>query len=171
MPTLTDHPSTKAIKMLLMGDSGSGKTGALASLVNSGLKLNILDYDNGLDALRRFVEPKFLNNVNYHLFQDKFKFQGTTIVGDGAPDAFVRGAKLLAEPWPGGIGRLTEWGPDTVFALDSLTFFGMLSSVMSKPSPEIPWATRRSPNGARPSGKWRRSSRFSGQIRSSATSL
>ena len=49
MPNLSKHQSSEFTKLLLMGDSKSGKTGALASLVLAGYKLRILDFDNGLE--------------------------------------------------------------------------------------------------------------------------
>src|SRR6185312_12516236 len=52
MPTLADHPSSSVIKLLNIGESKTGKTGALASLVKAGYTLHILDYDNGLDILQ-----------------------------------------------------------------------------------------------------------------------
>lgn len=41
--------------MLLIGDSGSGKTGALASLAAAGYNLRILDLDNGADILANYI--------------------------------------------------------------------------------------------------------------------
>ncbi len=41
--------------MLFIGDSGTGKTGALASLVCAGYKLRIIDLDNGLDILKSYL--------------------------------------------------------------------------------------------------------------------
>jgi septum formation inhibitor-activating ATPase MinD len=51
MPQATKHQSHRTTKMLNMGDAGSGKTGALASLAKAGQRLVILDFDNGLDIL------------------------------------------------------------------------------------------------------------------------
>ena len=43
-----------------MGDSGTGKTEALCSLVLAGYKLRILDLDNGLDIVKSYLtEPLF----------------------------------------------------------------------------------------------------------------
>ena len=55
MPSLANHQSNEFTKLLIEGDSGSGKTGALASLVKAGYKLRILDMDNGLDALKQTI--------------------------------------------------------------------------------------------------------------------
>lgn len=124
MPTLDQHQSAKCIKLLLIGDSGSGKTGALASLINSGrYEFFIQDYDNGLDALTRYVKPEFLKLVNFETLTDKLKYMSGVAVPDGAPDAFVRGTRLLSDGWPGK-GSIFTWGPDKVLVIDSLTFLG-----------------------------------------------
>jgi hypothetical protein len=56
MPSLDKHQSSEFTKLLLEGDSGSGKTGSLASLVAAGFKLRVLDMDNGLDSLANAVK-------------------------------------------------------------------------------------------------------------------
>ena len=56
MSSLADHQSSELTKVLVIGDSKSGKTGALTSLVAAGYKLRILDFDNLLDPLRAFIE-------------------------------------------------------------------------------------------------------------------
>ena len=55
MPALSDHQSSQTTKMLFIGDSGSGKTGALASLAAAGYNLRILDVDNGVDILANLL--------------------------------------------------------------------------------------------------------------------
>ena len=47
MGKLSAISATAPIKLLYIGDSGSGKTGSLASLVKDGYKIRILDYDSG----------------------------------------------------------------------------------------------------------------------------
>jgi len=58
MPKLGDHQSKSTTKMLFVGDSGAGKTGALASLAAAGYHLHIMDLDNGLDVLNNYYDPK-----------------------------------------------------------------------------------------------------------------
>ena len=116
MATLENYKEEKPIKMLVMGDTGSGKTGALASLANAGYKLHILDYDNGLDILSTTVKKEFLKNVEYETFSEKRKVVNGTVLPASAPKAFSRGLALL-----------TEWGnkytsPSDVIVIDSLTF-------------------------------------------------
>ena len=59
MPALGQHQSSDIVKMLFIGPSGAGKTGALASLASAGYNLRILDMDNGLDVLANVLnDPK-----------------------------------------------------------------------------------------------------------------
>lgn len=122
MASLTEHQSKDFTKMILIGDSGTGKTGALASLVAAGYKLFILDYDNGLDSLVHFVKktcPEKIGNVQFESLQDKFKSSNVGWVPDGPPTAFTNGLKLLNN-WPG-IGSVDTLGPDSILVIDSLT--------------------------------------------------
>ncbi len=131
MPKLSDHQSNEFTKMLIMGDSGSGKTGCLVSLLKAGYKLFILDWDNGLEPLKQFAFkecPEMVDNVEYRTLRDKRKAtaEGATVV---APKAFLEGIKML-DLWKykaddGGeinFGSPSEWGRDCILVIDSLTF-------------------------------------------------
>ena len=65
MASIKNHTSVDVTKLLLVGDSGSGKTASLATLANAGYKLRILDFDNGLDILPEFLTDTGVNNVSY----------------------------------------------------------------------------------------------------------
>jgi hypothetical protein len=54
MPSIVDDINSPA-KILLIGKSGAGKTGALASLVAAGYNLRILDTDKGIRTLRSLL--------------------------------------------------------------------------------------------------------------------
>lgn len=123
MPTLSQHQSNEYTKMLIMGDSGSGKTGSLCSLVAGGYKLRIIDFDNGLDVLKQFIYkecPEKIDNVEYVTLQDPRKATPMGSVIDGAPKAFVNAIKLL-DNWPDH-GKPCEWGSEVILVIDSLTF-------------------------------------------------
>lgn len=131
MPTLSHHQSNEFTKMLIMGDSGSGKTGALASLVAAGYKLRILDFDNGLEPLKQFILkecPEKIDNVEFKTLRDKRKASADGPVIDGTPRAFVEAIKLLDRwKYKGDDGEVdlgvpAEWGPETILVVDSLTF-------------------------------------------------
>ena len=123
MPRLTDYKKSRFIRLLLLGESKSGKTGALASLVKAGYKLFIVDFDNGLDFLFAELEDvgqKLLGNVVYQTFRDKVKLTpGGDIVPKARPKAFASAMKTLDD----GIddtGPAGELGPEWVVAIDSL---------------------------------------------------
>ena len=116
MANISQHKSTSVTKLLLVGDSGSGKTSALASLANAGKKLRILDFDDGLDILSEYLTPEAVSRVSYVTLRDSL----------GQANAFRRGAQLLAT-WKDGeenFGSVKEWGDDTVLVIDSLTLMG-----------------------------------------------
>lgn len=125
MPKLSARSASPLVKLIFVGHSGSGKTGALTSLAKAGYKLRILDLDSGLDALVSHVQaecPDKLDNIEFETVRDKYKASamGPTIAG--APKAYVEAVKLL-DKWSDGTVP-GEWGPDTVFVLDSLTQLG-----------------------------------------------
>lgn len=124
MPNLSDHHSSQLTKLLYIGDSSAGKTGSLASLVAAGYRIRILDMDNGVDALKFYVNetcPDKITQVDYETRRDKYK---ATAQGPlcNAPKAFAESLKLL-EKWTDETDPST-WGPQTIFVLDSLSSFG-----------------------------------------------
>src|SRR6266702_2498258 len=133
MPTLANHQSNEYTKLLIEGDSGTGKTGALASLVSAGYSLRILDFDNGLDVLKAYIakdDPALLANVEFRTLRDKRKATAEGPVIEGTPKAFISAIKLLdrwkyteADGSVVDLGVPAEWGGGTVLVLDSLTFF------------------------------------------------
>lgn len=138
-----------AVRMLLMGFPGSGKTGALASLANAGFKLRIIDLDGNPESLLQYVRPDMLDNIDIVTLEDIIEDdpRGFTNV-KGVPTAFTRAMALL-DHWryrdPEGsplidpktneprrskageillyrdLGRLADWGPDTILVSDGLT--------------------------------------------------
>lgn len=127
MPTLTTHQSSEFTKLLLMGDSKSGKTGALAPLAVKGYKLFILDYDNGLDALAQVIRltmPAALENIEFRTLRDKFRMTPLGPVTDGTATAFIEGIKML-DRWRyegRDLGVPAEFGPKAIVVIDSFTF-------------------------------------------------
>jgi hypothetical protein len=131
MPTLDQHQSNEFTKLLIEGDSGSGKTGALTSLVAAGYKLRILDFDNGLEPLKQFIYktcPENIANVEFVTLRDKRKAGPEGPVVSKAT-AFIQALKLL-DRWKYtaddgteiDLGVPAEWGSDVILVLDSLTF-------------------------------------------------
>lgn len=145
MPSASDYTKSPLVKMMLIGHSGSGKTGALTSLAAAGYHLHVLDFDNGLDALINHVRaecPDALARIDYMSFRDKMKMgpAGPTVVG--APRAFTGGVGAL-DKWEDG-SNPAEWGPDHILVLDSLTNMGKAA---------FAWARQMNP-GAREPRQW-----------------
>lgn len=131
MPSLTQHPSVAGTrgtyKGLHVGDSGSGKTGALAALVEDGYKLRVLDFEDGLDPIAGYITPskrELIANVSYHTLKDQFQMFGTYLAIKKAP-SFQRAMKLL-QNWEdeaapeGSYGPVETWGDDTILVIDTL---------------------------------------------------
>lgn len=145
MPNIAQHQSSRTTKLLLIGDSGSGKTGALASLAQAGYKLRIIDLDNGLDVLRNLLtspdspyvkaKPDIAKQVEYITITDTMKSMAGTIVPVRA--TVWQNTMAMLEDWrepppwvklPEGVekraslGKITSWDEDTVLVIDSLSF-------------------------------------------------
>lgn len=120
MPTLDEHQSADYTKSLYIGDSGTGKTGSLVSLLQADYHLKILDMDNGLDSLKYYAKklcPEKLKNVEFETIRDEYKSTKAGPVVKGGARAFVESLDLL-----------TKWSevedPNTVFVLDSGSAWG-----------------------------------------------
>lgn len=139
MPAITDHQSQRSTKMLLIGDSSSGKTGALASLVSAGFNLRILDFDNGLDILWGYVTsaespyvkraPQCAANVRYITCTDQFR----AVAGAPQPIRAVAWQRAIEAIYnwkefsPDGkttlldLGKIETWGENDILVIDSLS--------------------------------------------------
>lgn len=126
MTSLADHPSSKFTRAIFIGDSGTGKTGALVSLLHAGYKLRILDTDNGLDALKAWAkkEGADLSLVDYNTVRDNYVMttQGPIIDPSQKTKAFVESMKLMTKWSDGSVP--SEWGPEYIFVCDSGTGLG-----------------------------------------------
>lgn len=123
MAPLSSHQSGEFWKLLYVGDSGSGKTGSLVSLVKAGFKLRVLDLDNGLDVLSQFVRhecPDLIEQVDYITLADKRVGTAAGIITTAT--AYLKAVRFLNK-WDDE-SKPSEWGADTVFVLDSLTGLG-----------------------------------------------
>lgn len=123
MPKGSQHSSASLTKMLLIGESGSGKSGALASLAAADYKLRILDFDNGLDFLMRYMRknhPDKIDNIEFVSLRDKLKKGPQGMMPVGIPSAYANGVGLL-DKWEDG-SNPQQWGPEYVLVIDSLTF-------------------------------------------------
>jgi hypothetical protein len=122
MPKASSHQSSTITKRLLIGDSGTGKTTALWSLVNAGKKLRVIDYDNLLASCinkMRISCPDKMDNLEFLTFQDKFRGTDQGPVVDGQPRAYIDGVKAM-RTWDDG-SDMAKLGPDYVVVVDTLT--------------------------------------------------
>jgi len=116
MASIRNHQASEVTKLLLVGDSGSGKTASLASLANAGYNLRILDFDDGLAILPEFLNPEAIDRVSYVSLKDPF----------GHVTAFRKSAQLLSS-WKDGdedLGSVKNWTNKDVLVIDSLTLMG-----------------------------------------------
>jgi hypothetical protein len=132
MAPINQHPSSSTTKLLLIGVSGSGKTGALASLAEVGYKLRILDIDNGLDILKNYVtkpespyvkrNPRIAENVSFVTLTDPTRNMGGVLV-PARVTVWDRCMNLLYH-WKDGdedLGKIADWDSNTVLVIDSLS--------------------------------------------------
>lgn len=125
MAPISSKAARSSVKLMLIGNSGSGKTGALTSLVKAGYKLRILDTDNGLDSLINHVKdecPELLDNIDYQSFRDPYTVGVTGPMVKGQPKAAINLVKAL-DKWDDG-STPADWDDKTILVLDSLTGFG-----------------------------------------------
>ena len=120
------QPTSHLVKALYVGASGTGKTGSLVSLLQAGYKIKMLDMDSGTDSLLAYIRrdcPELIDNLDFISLRDKMKsdpVKGAKV--SGAAKAYTNAIKYL-DKWDDD-SIPSEWGDDTIFALDSLTLFG-----------------------------------------------
>lgn len=125
MPSLSDRAAEPYVKLMYIGDSGTGKTGSLTSLVKAGYNLRILDMDNNLEALVQWVKkecPDRLSSVEYETFRDEQKMTPSGPMPRGGAKAFTNALKML-DTWSDGTDP-AEWGSDHILVIDTLTAMG-----------------------------------------------
>ena len=116
MAAYKDHPSSTSTKLLLVGDSGAGKTSCLATLANAGYKVRVMDFDSGLAPLGAHLTPEGVENLHYISFVDD---------PDSRATAWSRADKIFKLGWKTDtedFGHISGWDSDTVLVLDSITF-------------------------------------------------
>lgn len=144
MPNIAQHQSAKTTKLLLIGDSGSGKTGSLCSLARAGYKVHVLDLDNGLDIVKNLLTaentpyPGAAANFDYITLTEPMIRRQVPAVNINAPPARgdVSAPTLIPQPkvwveiskvlqdWKDGdksLGPVTSWTEQDVLVIDSLS--------------------------------------------------
>jgi hypothetical protein len=135
MPSLSNHQSSETVKLLFVGESGGGKTGALASLASAGYNLRILDMDNGLDVLANVLnDPKSIYDkgatarVEFRTITEKMKNVNGKLIPASAT-AWPQAIGMLSD-WkePGqtsGLGPVASWTPNDILVIDSLSMLSL----------------------------------------------
>ena len=130
MANLESYSKTSLIKLLYLGNSKTGKTGSLVSLVEAGYKLFILDFDMGLNYLAAALkakDPNLLKNVVFGSFRDKTKLSSTRdVIISGRAKAFDEAMKALDEGIDGS-GPAKDLGPEWIVVIDSLWSAGRVA--------------------------------------------
>lgn len=129
MPSMRDHQSGKTTKMLIVGDPGGGKTGALCSLADAGYNVRILDMDNGADIIRNTMlhpktiyKPEAIDRIRYVTITDPLSKVGDKLIPK-MPKAWGRAVGML-DRWKDGdedFGPISAWTSKDVLVVDSLT--------------------------------------------------
>lgn len=130
--------ANQAVRALMVGYPGAGKTGALACLLNAGYKLRVLDFDGNLEPLLLHADKEKLDNLDVLHFEDPTRLLGNGVVEVvGVPTAFANAFKAM-DRWKYkegdkevDLGASNDWGPDTIVVLDSLTAMGEAAKVRS----------------------------------------
>ena len=122
MPSAANYKSSEFVKLLYIGDSGTGKTTSLASLVAAGYQLRVLDFDNLLDSLIatvRRADPGTLNAIHYGSYRDRMRATPNGPIIDGQPRAFIDALKAI-DVWEDK-SIPAKWGTNHILVIDSLT--------------------------------------------------
>jgi len=131
MGKLSNHQSRRRTKILMVGEQGTGKTSAYASLANAGYRLFIIDTDDGLDNLVNLVDKDKRDNVNFVTITDDVEFDPKGRPMCRNPKGWSRIIKLLnkwTDPETGeDFGPIAEMGTNDVVIVDSLTRLGGLA--------------------------------------------
>lgn len=128
MPTLDQHHSRERTAVLLLGDPGSGKTTAIGHLLEHGQRLFVADFDDGLDPIRKIIDPKYHPNLIYETLTDPVRINRKGIPEVRRPVALKRYQELLKN-WVDSetgedYGPPESWGPNDWLVTDGLTFQG-----------------------------------------------
>lgn len=122
MPTLADPDYPNLYRGLHVGESGTGKSGALASLALAGYNLHILDYDAGLISRNALFEA--LQHDKAALARVRYESPRDTVVAvNGVPKikspvhAYKDAGRILNE-W-----NVNSFTSNDILILDTLTTF------------------------------------------------
>jgi AAA domain len=138
-PAKPESVNFTPVKILLLGDPGSGKTGSLASLVKAGYNLRVMDFDNGTEILRNLLTKEEYATISIIPLQDRRKAVKVPVYGEGKnvigykvsaipvrTDAWQKAVDLICTDWKDpatqkSFGSVYTWTSQDVLVFDSLT--------------------------------------------------
>lgn len=153
MASITDTISDP-VKVLLIGQNGTGKTGSLASLVVAGYNLRIIDTDKGVKPLRSLLtHPNYPYStqikklgidlsaaVQYVPFSIPLAYRAVQHKEDGKSSMEKILAPTNASAWPKvlelldewkdngeSLGKITTWDIKSVLVVDSFSTLAMMA--------------------------------------------
>lgn len=121
--------STDPIKALVVGESGTGKTGGLASLAADGYNVRIIDLDNNIGILKDLAVNKYgpgtAERIHFATLSEKMKFAD----GKAYPATATVWDRMvgLLKDWKfegDTFGPLESWTQNDVLVIDTLTAMG-----------------------------------------------
>jgi AAA domain len=140
MPTFDNFATSQTTKMLFIGHSGTGKTGASCSLAAAGYNVRILDLDKGVEVISDYLNnPKSLylrakdgvwtteqaktikERMSFVSLDEGMVLQAGNIIPKG--DLWTKIGSQLTE-WKDGeakFGNVSTWGPKDVLIIDGLS--------------------------------------------------
>lgn len=148
MTTLNEYEPGRLVKMLLLGEPGTGKTGSTASLVKAGYNLRVIDLDFKLRSLMHQLTPEERAKVEVISIKDKMKLVQAQPMPAGPPTAALEIARLMTHWRHDGVdlGRTDDWTDKEVLFLDgatehgiALVHFAMSLNKFDKPRRAEPW--------------------------------
>ena len=125
---LSQYKTSTSTKVLILGESGSGKSGCLASLASAGYNLRIVDLERGLDILVNVLkdwkdngyDKDSLSRVDFMPVVDGRSKDGK--LSPANADAWRKTQEAFFG-WKSGdsdFGPVTSWGEKDVFVVDTL---------------------------------------------------
>lgn len=133
MASPADLLNNEPFRGLIVGYPGAGKTGALASLIDAGFKLRVIDFEGNFKPMLEYaMRDKLLapGAVDIVTLRDQMMVDPAKgfLRPAGTPTAFKE-ALRLAGHWtytkPNGekvdLGRANDWGLDTFLVVDGMT--------------------------------------------------
>lgn len=145
IPLAPSGPTYDALRVLLIGDSGEGKTYSLSTLLEVGLDVFVIFTENSLASFRKAIKDKNLDSSHFHykyispategwtdlLAQAK---QVNTLTPDflskaAAPNrqkyqqfmALLESCNNFVDQRGNSFGDVGTWGPDRVLVIDSMS--------------------------------------------------